>query len=163
MPSPFFASRLRGQHRLHLLRALIAGFRLGDFTLRGLPVAAFAVPFETSLRIQALAYIGFLSVRSPLLFRPDYTIYPPPARSAVILPAAPDRVYILVGLEGIDAGKDPPSINPFSTRRGTPTAAPRRYRSGACVSCPSSVFRAACACARCRRHSTSPSRPCARP
>ncbi len=36
-------------------------------------------------------------------------------------------------------------LNPFSIRRGMPTGVLRRCRSGACASCPSSVFRAACA------------------
>ena len=54
-------------------------------------------------------------------------------------------------------------VNPFSKRRGMPTAAPPRCLSDACVSCLSSVFRAACACAICRRRSIWPSRPCARP
>ena len=54
-------------------------------------------------------------------------------------------------------------VNPFSIRRGMPTAAPPRCLSGACVSCLSSVFRAACACVICRRRNIWPSRPCARP
>ena len=55
------------------------------------------------------------------------------------------------------------SVSPSSVRRGRPTAALRRCRSGACASCPSSAFRAACACAICRLRNIWPSHPCARP
>ena len=54
-------------------------------------------------------------------------------------------------------------VSPFLIPQGMPTGAPRRCRSGACASCPSSASRAVCAYVRCRRRSTWPSRPCARP
>ena len=55
------------------------------------------------------------------------------------------------------------NVSPSSARRGMPTGALRHCRFGAYASCLSSVFRAACVFARCRRRSTWPSHLCARP
>ena len=54
-------------------------------------------------------------------------------------------------------------VNPSSARRGMPTAAPAPALPDAYVSCRPSAFRAVCVYAICRRRSTSPSHPYARP
>ncbi len=57
------------------------------------------------------------------------------------------------------------SVIPYrpAARRGTLPGGSRRSPPVSCVSCLLSASRAACACARCRRRSTSPARSCAAP
>ena len=54
-------------------------------------------------------------------------------------------------------------LTPSSAQPKTLPAEPRHSPPDASASCLSSVFRAACACAICRRRSIWPSRPCERP